>query len=80
MIKHLSVVGNSAALILDKPILDLLHITPKTDLEISTDGNVLMIIPVRDATSHKAKFNAAYESVLKRHGKTFERLAKHSPK
>ena len=80
MIKRLSVLGNSAALILDKPILELLRITPKTDLEISTDGNVLMVIPVRDNTAHEAKFEAAYERVLKRHSKTFEKLAQSHPK
>jgi antitoxin component of MazEF toxin-antitoxin module len=76
MIKRLSVLGNSAALIIDKPILELLHITPQTDLEISTDGNVLMILPVRDNSVHEAKLMAAYERVVKRHGKTFEKLAR----
>jgi antitoxin component of MazEF toxin-antitoxin module len=76
MIKHLIPVGNSVALILDKPILELLRITPKTDLEISTDGNVLMVIPVRDHAEHDVKFKAAYERVLGRHGKTFKKLAK----
>ena len=33
LIRH----GNSAALILDKPILDLLNVTMDTPLEISTD-------------------------------------------
>lgn len=76
MIKRLSVLGNSAALIIDKPILELLHITAQTDLEISTDGNVLMILPMRDNSQHEAKLMAAYERVVKRHGKTLEKLAR----
>ena len=33
-------IGNSAGIIIDKPILDLLGITPETELELKTDGNV----------------------------------------
>jgi len=76
MIKRLSVLGNSAALIIDKPILELLHITAQTDLEISTDGNVLMILPIRDNSVQEATLMAAYERVVKRHGKTFKKLAR----
>ena len=38
MVKRLTPHGNSAALIIDKPVLDLLHITMETPLEIVTDG------------------------------------------
>ena len=75
MIKRLSVVGNSLALILDKPILELLRVTPQTDLEISTDGNVLIVMPMRDNSAQEARLKAAYERVVKRHGKTFKKLA-----
>ena len=38
MVKRLTLYGNSAALIIDKPVLDLLQITMKIPLEIATDG------------------------------------------
>lgn len=45
MIKKLIVIGNSYGLLIDKAILDLLRITPDTELEISTDGRRLIIEP-----------------------------------
>ncbi|HHV57397.1 MAG TPA: AbrB/MazE/SpoVT family DNA-binding domain-containing protein [Firmicutes bacterium] len=49
MIKTLTAHGNSAALIIDKPILELLGITLDTPLKVSTDGKSLIISPLRDA-------------------------------
>jgi antitoxin component of MazEF toxin-antitoxin module len=45
MIKKLVSYGNSAALIIDKPILELLKVDMETPLEISTDGRSLIISP-----------------------------------
>ena len=45
MIKTLTKLGNSYALVIDKPILDLLNIRPDTPLTISTDGKALFIAP-----------------------------------
>ncbi len=47
MIKKLSKFGNSKALVIDKPILELINIGEETELEISTDGKSLIITPVR---------------------------------
>ena len=38
MVKTLKQIGNSYGVIIDKPILEILHITPETPLEITTDG------------------------------------------
>ena len=46
MIKKLTVIGNSYGLVIDRSILELLHITPETELELSTDGMRLIIEPV----------------------------------
>ena len=48
MIKKLTKHGNSWALIIDKPVLDLLNINPETPLEITTDGQLLLISPMKD--------------------------------
>ena len=38
MLKHLTKHGNSLALVIEKPVLELLNISAKTALEIITDG------------------------------------------
>ena len=73
MIKRLTSLGNSSALIIDKPILELLHITAQTDLSITTDGKSLMISPLR--AMQDDEFKASHEKVLKRHQNTFKKLA-----
>lgn len=75
MVKRLTAHGNSAALVIDKPILELLHIDMETPLEISTDGRSLIVSPVRDAARER-KFRAALARVVSKHGRTFARLAK----
>ena len=74
MIKRLTALGNSAALIIDKPILELLHITPQTDLRISTDGKSLTIVPLGNVATD-AKFKEAQKQVMKHHRRTFKKLA-----
>ena len=74
MIKKMVTHGNSAALIIDKPILEMLKIDMDTLLEISTDGTNLIISPVRDKNREK-KFRAALEKVNKKHGRTLKKLA-----
>jgi antitoxin component of MazEF toxin-antitoxin module len=75
MTKHLTQHGNSAALIIDKPILALLNINMTTPLEISTDGRSLVISPAIEKSQQK-KFAAAMASVNAIHGKTLRKLAK----
>jgi antitoxin component of MazEF toxin-antitoxin module len=48
MQKTLTKHGNSYALVIDKPIMDLLRITPETPFEIMSDGQCLVLTPVRD--------------------------------
>ena len=74
MVKHLTQHGNSAALVIDKPVLELLRITIKTPLELTTDGRNLIISPVRDG-KRQARVRAALEAINRRHGKTLKALA-----
>lgn len=46
MTKTLTKHGNSYALVLDRPLMDILNIRPETPLEITTDGESLHIKPV----------------------------------
>jgi antitoxin component of MazEF toxin-antitoxin module len=74
MQKKLSTVGNSLGLIIEKPILELLKIDKDTVLEVSTDGDALIIRPVRE--SRKDRVRAAAERVSDTHSEAFEKLAK----
>ena len=75
MLKKLTPHGNSLALVIDKPILDLLNIGPDDCLEISTDGRNLVISPVHDPKREKL-FKSALGKVNRRHSKTLKALAK----
>jgi antitoxin MazE len=72
MRKKLTKTGNSLALVLDKRLLDQLGIDAKTSLEVSTNGDVLVVSPVRNkrrSTALKrivAEAHAKYEGVFRR--------------
>ena len=74
MIKKLTRHGNSMALVIDKGVLELLEIDDKTPLNISTDGKVLMISPVRDKKRRK-EFEEAMEKVNRKYGRALKKLA-----
>lgn len=74
MIKKLVSHGNSAALIIDKPILDILKVDMDTPLEITTDGKNIIISPV-EGTVREKKFKTALDKVNRIHGKTLRKLA-----
>lgn len=74
MIKKLTRHGNSLALVIDRSILDLLKIDNDTPVEVSTDGNVLIISPVRDE-ARIAKFKEALVKTNRKYGRALKRLA-----
>ena len=74
MVKKLTKHGNSLALVIDRPILDLLKIDPDTPLDVSTDGTQLIVAPLKRSDRRK-KFEAAQDWAHKRYGKAFRKLA-----
>ena len=74
MVKTLTKHGNSLALVIDKAILELLKVDADTPLEISTDGRVLTISPVRDR-KRREKFAGALDGANKKYGRALKRLA-----
>lgn len=40
-------------MVIEKPIMELLHIQPETELELSTDGKSLMVRPADSARQEK---------------------------
>lgn len=70
LIKH----GNSLALIIDKPIPEMLHIFPEPPLELSTNGDAILIAPVRDLEQEK-KLRASLEKINEQYGEDLRWLA-----
>jgi len=74
MIKTLTQHGNSAALVIDKALLEVLNIDLDTKLEIVTDGENLLISPVRDP-DRQTRLSRSLERVNAKHGTTLKKLA-----
>ena len=74
MVKKLTRHGNSLALVIDRAVLDLLKIGTETPLDVSTDGEVLVIAPVRDEARLR-KFKQALEAANQKYGRVLKRLA-----
>jgi antitoxin component of MazEF toxin-antitoxin module len=68
MIKHLQKVGNSRGIILDKPILDLLHIEENSAFEITQKKDGLFLKPI--------SANQAYKKISQKHRISLDKLAK----
>jgi len=74
MIKRLIQHGNSAALVIDKPILEMLKITNETTFELTTDGRNIILSPQNESTQENdvlhslEKINKKYGLVLKKLG------------
>jgi len=74
MIKKLTRHGNSLALIIDRAVLELLHMDADTPVDVSTDGHCLIVSPVRD-DEREARFQEALEKGNERYAKMLRRLA-----
>jgi antitoxin component of MazEF toxin-antitoxin module len=74
MIKKMIQHGNSAAIIIDKPIMELLDFDIDTPLEISTDGRNLIISPIKDI-ERLEKLKSSLSKINQKHRRTLEKLA-----
>ena len=75
MIKNLTRTGNSVALVLDKQLLEAAHLDPEEPVEVSTNGRVIIISPVR-AKREVDKFKRGQELMHEKFAGAFRRLAK----
>ena len=75
MIKKLTRTGNSVAIVLDKPLLEQLGISEDSEVEISTNGQFIVIGPVPNA-ARKRKFQKAVEKMNAEYEGLFRRLSK----
>lgn len=76
MIKKLVRHGNSRALIIDKPILELLGAAEDSEFTITTNGRSLTITPVHsDEEERRLAFEYAAEEANRTWGTALKRLA-----
>ena len=73
MTKKLIQHGNSAALVLDKALLDLLKVRMDTPLEITTDGRNIIISP-QNVADAESTILESLERINKRHGSVLRKL------
>lgn len=82
MVKKLSKYGNSLAVLIEKPILELLNINEHTQVRISTDGSRIIIEPINQISeqvgeiSSDKKVQKSYEEITKKYKEAFKKLAK----
>jgi antitoxin component of MazEF toxin-antitoxin module len=74
MKKKLTRTGNSLALVLDRELLEATGIDASTSLEVSTDGEIIVISPVR-AARRTEQLRKIMERAHGRYAGTFKRLA-----
>ncbi len=68
--------GNSRAIVIEKAILELLHIDDETELEMTTDGRSLLIAPVESGEERSARLRAISEQVMDENAELFDRLSR----
>ena len=74
MTKRLIQHGNSTALIIDKPILDMLNLTPETTFQLSTDGKNIILSPQNEKFQEKDILQSL-EKINKKYGKILKKLS-----
>jgi len=74
MMKKLTRTGNSVAIVLDKPILEAVGLTENAEVEVSTDGQIIIIAPKRDSARAR-KFRKSAEKINRKYAGLFKRLS-----
>ena len=77
MPKKLTRHGNSLALIIDKPLLQLLNISEKTNLELLIEDGTLIVRPVKKQTKRgKDEIKRIAQEIIDEYADVFKKLAK----
>jgi antitoxin component of MazEF toxin-antitoxin module len=75
IVKKLTRQGNSAALVIDKQLMDLLNFTQDTDLKITVSGRKLIVEPLSDE-ERRQRFAEISKRDLAKNRELYRRLAK----
>jgi antitoxin component of MazEF toxin-antitoxin module len=76
MIKRLRKVGNSNALILDKPILELLGLEEEGQVQLTIQDGNLIVTPARPQLVRAEEMGEKLDYVMKKRADVLRRLAK----
>ncbi|MDZ7860940.1 MAG: AbrB/MazE/SpoVT family DNA-binding domain-containing protein [Candidatus Krumholzibacteriota bacterium] len=76
MIKQLRKLGNSNALILDKPILELLGLEENGQVHLTIQDGNLIVTPVNPQLVNAEEMNEQLDYVMKKRRNVLRRLAK----
>ena len=74
MIKTLKRHGNSMALVIEKPMMEALGITEETPLQVTVNGNALVVTPANVGVGPE-RMKASTKELRKRYGPMLKRLA-----
>lgn len=74
MIKRLQKQGNSVALIIEKPVMQALGITEETPLQVTVNGNALVVTPANVGVGPE-RMKTIIKDIRKRYGPMLNRLA-----
>lgn len=75
MIKQLRKVGNSNALILDKPILELLGLEEDGQVQLTIQDGNLIVTPARPQLVSREEFSEKLDYVVRKRQSVLKRLA-----
>lgn len=74
-VKKLTRQGNSAALIIDRALMDLMDIDSDTPLKVTVEGRKLIVEPLSEG-EHGDKFKKVMEKTGRKNAELFRRLAR----
>lgn len=74
MKKRLTRTGNSVAIVLDKPLLEAVGVDAGSEVELSTNGDVIVFTPVRDSRRRR-KLEKILDELDEQYAGVFRRLA-----
>jgi len=75
MIKKLRKVGNSTALILDKPLLELLGLSENAPVQLTVRDGCLIVVPVNPRTPDPETLESAIDYVISKRRRVLKKLA-----
>ncbi len=74
MKKKLTRTGNSVALVLDRPLLEQLGMDEGSEVEVSSNGDVIVVTPVRER-DRETRLRDAADKINSRYAGLFRRLS-----
>lgn len=75
MAKKLVKCGKDMAVIIDKPLLELLNIQEDTPLKITIEGKAIIVTPEGSPKTHKEKLKEFTEEAMDKYAEALKKLA-----